>query len=1239
MAQVALQIRLLSARGLREVAPELFARGAVQPYCLCEVMGRDEPSFRTRAVDEGDSPTWDESTEMVIEEGESLIFMVNYKDDGTEDDLIGWAKLEFDKMVPTGFVGELRLTDAAAINKAWPAFLQVEVQPSTASAKPEEAVAQPAVAVASQVADEVQESLSSPENEERSLPPALIQVGASQEIPTENPFGLPKTEPEIQTEVLQEPAVLLPQQADGSPSRPPASASSPGSPESPRDLVELRSPGSPSSASPPAAEAAESPRDSVSSPPRGRSSGAGKPPPPPPKKETPPLLPLPKREALLPAESASFVAGAIDEILSRPRARRPLRQSLAETLEARQSLIDANADDEGRLSSFGRRADEGPRAFGQVLAQAWTGDAGRSPSPSSLLLPWPQPEAPQREVPGLRTLGKALAARVRGLLLHLERTVALDPEVTAGDLLQTQAMIAEAQGAKLQDANLEASGLGKFPPPLMVAGREPQPLSLAVMSSDEEEGSPGKPWPPRNSAREFRSKVRGQTFRPAGQAESADAGFGAHPERRLQALQAKLEEAHGSLSAAFSAMDLDGRGYVSFGDFHAHLVRLHLSHVDAEGSARAMELFKLLDTDADDLLSPRDCLRAFQGAARLAKEKAQSGVQQERLAAFLRKHGLPADMRMPRSKVLGGDQYSRATTLQRYLVSRYGTLYEAVQCMDSGGIGFVSEADFVRSLLKEGYCFSEAEAAELFKSFDPWGKGWLPLQRMLEYEVSGIDWLQPSVNAATSPRTSRSPRTSPRSASGASSPPPLMDRATGPRSRGLSPVGADLQERSAFLFSDPGRLDGPIPASPRRQASMSPKSSRSTSRSQSPVHKRLHVAATGHRRVLSGDPGGALRTAYHNLDQARSLMEEMNKKAKERSAAAMASVEQARQRAAAAKAAAETGAIPDDLQAPGPAERFRSSRPMASETSESLGASPGAKAAVGEVRPASRSSAKPAADRAEEGQATAAASQAQEVAPTPSEPTEEAEKASVSAPSRVAAVKAMTSAATSQAAESSRSALQQRRKAREQRRKEVMKVLDADGAGGAENPELAKVDMNKLDADGDGQISKEELDKAMDWDGDGQGSQSATIFAAVANIFGGEEKQDDQTAEKKEEKKEETMEAKKEEKTEEAREQKLSEASGPRPEEKREVPEEEAKQETEAPAAPRAKALPKAMSVMTKVNFVAGRKGSLAVSSGVDGAALGEVGTSAARKRREARNQKKAAKMPTLQEDAAGDGG
>eukprot|EP00439_Symbiodinium_sp_Y106_P069285 s1116_g11.t3 len=113
------QILPVTARCI--LVTDVIARGAVQPYCLCEVMGRDEPSFRTRAVDEGDSPTWDE-TEMVIEEacfkmcikmphfldGTFTCFLqLSHVDDGTEDDLIGWAKLEYDKMVPSGFVGTI----------------------------------------------------------------------------------------------------------------------------------------------------------------------------------------------------------------------------------------------------------------------------------------------------------------------------------------------------------------------------------------------------------------------------------------------------------------------------------------------------------------------------------------------------------------------------------------------------------------------------------------------------------------------------------------------------------------------------------------------------------------------------------------------------------------------------------------------------------------------------------------------------------------------------------------------------------------------------------------------------------------------------------------------------------------------------------------------------------------------------------------------------------------------------
>eukprot|EP00434_Breviolum_minutum_P019918 symbB.v1.2.017573.t1/scaffold1369.1/size123032/6 len=80
-------------------------------------MGRDDPgapSFRTKSLINEDRPQWNETSRMLIEQGESLIFMVNYKDDDSEDDLIGWAKLEYSAMMPNGFVGELSLSDAAA---------------------------------------------------------------------------------------------------------------------------------------------------------------------------------------------------------------------------------------------------------------------------------------------------------------------------------------------------------------------------------------------------------------------------------------------------------------------------------------------------------------------------------------------------------------------------------------------------------------------------------------------------------------------------------------------------------------------------------------------------------------------------------------------------------------------------------------------------------------------------------------------------------------------------------------------------------------------------------------------------------------------------------------------------------------------------------------------------------------------------------------------------------------------
>lgn len=1204
--EVELLIKILSARGLRDAAPDLFGlqaayalphrdvshppmqkpgRQTMEPYCICEIMGRDDgdaPSVRTAPLAEEDSPQWNHKKKMVILEGDTLIFMVNWKDDDSEDDLIGWAKLDFDSLMPTGFVGELRLTDASA-SKELPAFLKVSVKPASLAEPEELDEAEPRPPPLAPMASHfVAEGIGDQETLLRQPEQAVDSIGDASELPLEPQSvelepTLSPVAPELPVQPPSPKSPLLSPSASPSPKSPSASPSStgqalPGQVErdaatSPSGNEETTDPGSPT-------ERLEAPVPKKQSKPKAkkRTGGAGKPPPPPPKVPEPPPL-VPKKEL---NEYEDEVVSAIDLLC---RQKRPLRQSLEEALDLRQSLVDADADDEGKLSSFGVQADEGPKSFGQVLAQAWTGNAGRSPAPVAHVLPWPSQEVTHREVPGLRGLGKPLAARLRGLLLHLERAVALDPEISASDLLQ-QDLITEAGKPEV---NLQASGLGKFPPPLMVAGNvEPMPLTLTALSSDEEDSAR---WPSRSSVKENRSKVKGCTVRVAGQVRSTDAGFGAHPELRILALQGKFEDAHGSLSAAFAAMDLESRGYVSFGDFHSHLVRLHLSSVDAEGSSRAMELFKLLDSDADDLLSPRDCLKAFRGAAALVKERADNAVHQERLKAFLRERGLPLDMQIPRHKALGGDQYSRAMSLQRYLVLKYGSLYEAIHSMDSSGIGFVSKDDFVQRLLSDRYCLSEYEAEELFQSFDPWGKGWLPLQRMLEYEVSGMEWLRPWVNAASprsvSPRGSPSPRgTSPRSASPRSASPRSTARRSGTRSPDrffASPRSAQgsgwmeeelAEDRSDFLFSDPGRLDGPPPSSPRRQPTKrSPRSS---------AHERLHIAGIGHKRALPGDD--ALRSAHQNLEEAKNLMDEMKRKAKERAAAAMKAVDEARDRAQAAKAAAASGSVPPSLQAPGPVERFRASRPQSPEV------------------PAINL--QPVKDDESLGPLTPAT--------TP----REAAEGSDASPGRISAVKAMASAASAASVQSgeSRSALQQRRKAREQRRKEIMKIMDADGDGviteseldqlKAANPELSQVDMSKLDADGDGQISKEELEKALDFDGEPktQAEEAASLFSAVANLFGG----------------------------------RPSQASVERVE-----PEETKEDSTPTP---KAKALPKALFAMTRVNLVAGRKGSLAVSS--EDPQGSSQATSAARKRRDLRKAGKAAALLAVpgRQDADGNG-
>jgi len=501
--EVDLLIKVLSARGLRDAAPDLFNETIVEPYCLCEIMGRDDPgapSFRTKSLINEDRPQWNETSRMLIEQGESLIFMVNYKDDDSEDDLIGWAKLEYSAMMPNGFVGELSLSDAAA-SQVLPAFLKVSVKPM-ALAEPEELQAMftsvtntdvlsaseapplapmsshfvtdsEELAVLPDATGEMPRSFEGSDNPNGNLEvPSPIEVG---ELPhpleLQEPQGLPgQVERMEDTEVEHAYETPAPSGNESSPQRD-------GSPKSASPSPEFEmAPKLDQGAEHVVADKESPTRRKPKASSKKRVGGAGKPPPPPKVPEPPPLVP---KKAL--NEHEEEVVSAIDLLC---RQKKPLRQSLEEALEVRQTLADADADAEGKLSSFGLEADKGPRSFGQVLAQAWTGNAGRSPSPAAHMLPWPSNEVSHREVPGLRSCSKSSAAQLRGLLLHLERAVALDPDISAADLLQQQDMIIEAGKPEV---NLEASGLGKFPPPLMVAGNvEPMPLTLTVSFSSFE---------------------------------------------------------------------------------------------------------------------------------------------------------------------------------------------------------------------------------------------------------------------------------------------------------------------------------------------------------------------------------------------------------------------------------------------------------------------------------------------------------------------------------------------------------------------------------------------------------------------------------------------------------------------------------------------------------------------------------------------------------------------------------
>jgi len=85
--------------------------GKSDPYCICRLAGKPQTGFRTRAIPDSSNPTWNETKEISgVTAGDRLEFIVNDKDFGTRDDLLGSCDLATDNFLAGGsFDGDLEL--------------------------------------------------------------------------------------------------------------------------------------------------------------------------------------------------------------------------------------------------------------------------------------------------------------------------------------------------------------------------------------------------------------------------------------------------------------------------------------------------------------------------------------------------------------------------------------------------------------------------------------------------------------------------------------------------------------------------------------------------------------------------------------------------------------------------------------------------------------------------------------------------------------------------------------------------------------------------------------------------------------------------------------------------------------------------------------------------------------------------------------------------------------------------
>jgi len=105
-----LMVTMVSARGLRNNG----GRSNLEPYCICEIPGKANARFQTKAASSSHDPSWNQEHEIpnyVV--GDPLLFTVMGMDVWPRaDDLFGTATLRSTHFYPEGWYGDLSIHDA-----------------------------------------------------------------------------------------------------------------------------------------------------------------------------------------------------------------------------------------------------------------------------------------------------------------------------------------------------------------------------------------------------------------------------------------------------------------------------------------------------------------------------------------------------------------------------------------------------------------------------------------------------------------------------------------------------------------------------------------------------------------------------------------------------------------------------------------------------------------------------------------------------------------------------------------------------------------------------------------------------------------------------------------------------------------------------------------------------------------------------------------------------------------------